>query len=116
MQGTKTAGRMALAVLAAGLLTACRDVGLSFNIPLEEAENRAFRYAVYEDGTGDPLLRFDDRNWMASAAVEHIPERALREVGTARGRAVYAPTWETAPYDRVYVRSGAGWHPVTPVQ
>ena len=110
------AGRMALAVLAAGLLTACRDVGLNFNIPREEAENRAFRYSTYDAGTDAPLLRFDDRNWITSAAVEHIPERVLREVGTARGRAVYAPAWESAPYDRLYVRSGAAWHPATPVQ
>jgi hypothetical protein len=117
--GNRT-GRLVLAVLAAGTLTACRDVGLEFNEPREEAENLAFRYAVYEaagNGQGVTLMSFEQRNWMASGAVERIPESALRAVGMASGTAVFAPTWETAPFDRLYVRSGPDeWHPVTPVQ
>lgn len=116
MRARMAAGRIAVVMLAAGALTGCRDVGLDFNIPREEAENREFRYGTYDAG-GEALLQFDNRNWMESAATEHIPDNVLRQVGTANGSAVYAPVWETGPFDRLYMRSGTGrFHAVTPVQ
>lgn len=117
MRTRTAAGRCAVIILAAGLLVACRDVGLEYNIGREEAEQREFLYSEYEASADQAeTLRFADRNWLMSGAVEHIPESALRTVGMAGGSTLYAPAWEAPPYDRLYVRSGTGrWHPVTTV-
>lgn len=116
--GNRT-GRVALAILATMSLAACRDVGLGGNVPLEEAENRQFRYSVYEmteaAGHGANVLSFDNRSWMANATTTPIPERLLRVVGSADGVELFAPVWAEAPHVQLFTRAGAGtWHPVTP--
>ncbi len=113
-------GRGTAALLLVGAVLGCRDVGLQGNIPLQEAENRQYRYATYEmteaAGHGANVVRFDARNWMASAVLERIPERLLRPVGDADGTPVFAPVWTEPPYASIYAPAGRGhWHTLRPI-
>ena len=113
--------RMTVLLLAAIVpQSACRDLGLDGNVPLNEAENRRYRYSTYEssEAVGEPgrTLPFNGRNWMASADVEPIPEGILREVGSASGTTLYAPVWEEPPFPHLYSFARPGlYHPVKPV-
>jgi hypothetical protein len=114
------AGRATAILVATIAMASCRDLGLQGNIPLAEAENRQFRYSTYElsddAARGARMLPFEARNWIASAAVEVIPDRLLREVGEAAGTTLYAPVWAETPYVRLYARAEPGrWHPILPV-
>lgn len=112
--------RIVTFVMAAGTLAGCRDVGLPGNIPREEAENRQFRYSVYQaiEGSGPTSnpVSYADRSWLASAELIRIPDRLMQSVGTGGGVELFAPTWSSAPHARLYVRAADGrWHPMTPV-
>lgn len=113
--------RIVTIVMAAGTLAGCRDVGLPGNIPREEAENRQFRYSVYQatagSGATSNTISFDDRSWLASAELVRVPERLMQPVGTAGGGVeLFAPAWSSAPHARLYARAADGrWHPLAPV-
>lgn len=114
---TRRFGIVAVAGLA--MAAACVPQGMrgADLVALEEAEQRQFLYSVYEmtqaGGHGAQVLSYDERNWMASAVPEHVPDRLMRQVGSAAGEPVYATQWSRAPHSRVYIRSTDGrWFPL----
>lgn len=114
---TKWFGMTAIAGLA--LTVACVPTGMrgADLVDLEEAEQRQFLYSVYEmtqaAGHGALVLNYDERNWMASAAPERVPDRLMRQVGDAGGEPIYTTLWSRAPHAQVYIRSTDGrWFPL----
>ena len=117
----REAGRVTSILVATMAFSGCRDLGLEGNIPLPEAQNRQFRYSTYESSDeathGARMLPFESRMWIASADIEPIPDRLLREVGEAAGTTLYAPVWTETPYALLYARAEPGrWHPIHPMR
>jgi hypothetical protein len=108
--------RRAMLPLAIGLaLIGCRE-SIGDNIPREEAINRPWHYPVY-DMTPSPaqqpgiVVHADGRTWHAHDAPHRaygagfgveIPQRLLRQVGTADGIALYALATDASPFARLY--------------
>lgn len=96
-------------VLALILVAGCRDSGLPHrNTPADQARLQAWRYPVYEVATpltdaAAGVYTLGEQRFIATAAVEHVPERLLRPVGTAQGRQLFALSWDRSPFDRLYM-------------
>lgn len=110
-------GRSAWMVLAAVtlILGACRDSGLpGKNLPLTEAENRPFRYAVYDVAApavaAQSVIQADSARWMIAGGAQPIRPGLLAPVAAEGGAQIFAPTWERAPYDRLWVRVSDGMY------
>lgn len=111
-------GRIVVGVtLALALATsACRDMGLRGNVPLAEAETRAFRYSVYaagEPGVGE--IEVAGRTWIGQGVAQELPAQLLTPVPEVAQ--VHALAWDRPPYDRLYLRQEDGnWLPLAPVR
>lgn len=100
-----TIGVLALTMAAT---TACRDMGLDGNVPLDQAENKAPRplvEAVTQRGqdTG-PRLVVDGRLWVPSGEPQDLDNDDLRAVGSGDGHTVYARPWDRPPFDAIFVQ------------
>ncbi|MGH7447964.1 MAG: hypothetical protein ACREK1_01725 [Longimicrobiales bacterium] len=92
-----------VAIACAVTLSACRDNGLpDRNLPLAEAQQREFRYPVYQPSQNNPALAMGGRHWIRSLPVETVPARMLVHVGTVEGTQLFARRGEEAPYTRLY--------------
>ena len=92
-----------MAMVCVTVLSGCRDNGLpNRNLPLAEAQQREFRYQVYEPGQNSPALAMGGRHWVRSLPVETVPARMLVQVGTVDGTQLFALRGEEAPYSRLY--------------
>lgn len=107
MKRSGMASRMWLVVLCAAAGAACADVGLpDRNLPLEEAQQREFRYQVYQPIANTSVVAMGGRHWIRSAAVVDIPARLLEQVGNADGTVLYGLRGQEAPYSGL-------WSPVS---
>jgi hypothetical protein len=104
-------------VLAAMTLAlgACRDSGLpDRNLPISEAENRPFRYAVYDAAApavaAQSVIQADSARWMIAGGAEPIRAALMTPVAAEGGAQVFAPAWERAPYDRLWIQVGDGMY------
>ncbi len=105
--GVKLAWVAALVVVAAG----CRDSGLpDRNLPLEEAEQRALLYPVYEPAAAT-ALQYDGSDWVVAGRPLQIPASLLVPV-SAEGGEAWALATDAPPRDRLYVRAADGWTPL----
>lgn len=92
-----------VAIACAAGLSACRDNGLpDRNLPLEEAQNRAYGYPVYQPSTATAAVAMGGRHWIRSQTVETIARHVLQPVGVAEGTQLFAVRGEQAPYSRLY--------------
>jgi hypothetical protein len=110
------AWRTGAVLVAAVSLAACRDVGLDGNIPLAEAENRQFRYNVYQMAEGPDhagvVVRIGDRRWMRAGPPQSIPAALLTPIAEVDGRSIHALAWDRPPYTTLYARTEDGrWIP-----
>lgn len=104
-----------MVVTAVLLFGGCRDSGLpDRNLPLTEAENRPFRYAVYDAAAPavatQSVIQADSAQWMIAGGAQPIRPGLLARVAADGGAQVFAPTWESAPYDRLWVRVSDGMY------
>ncbi len=100
-------------VAAAIVLTAagCRDSGLpDRNLPLEEAEQRALHYSLYEAAPAGAIVH-DGAEWVVAGLPMKISAGLLVPIDVEGGEA-FALATDAAPHDRLYVRSGEGWIPL----
>jgi hypothetical protein len=110
-------GRRWFSGFAAGLvlvtLPGCVDSGLpDRNLALEEAENRQFRYAVYDTrAEAETIFRHEDADWAVAGTAERIPAAYLVAVGTAGTHGLFVLATDPPPYDRLYVETERGWMP-----
>ena len=106
-----------LALACVAVFAGCRDNGLrDRNLPLAEAQNREFRYAVYESSPDARPVAVGGRHWMRSHAVEDIADNVLVPVGTTDGTQIYARRGDEAPYSRLYAEVSHGrWSPLMPL-
>lgn len=114
MRHTRSAPRLGLlAITCVAVLAGCKDNGLrDRNLPLAEAQNRQFRYAVYETTADAPVVTVGGRNWMRSHAFEDIAAHVLVPVGTAAETQLYARRSDQVPYSRLYAQEPDGrWAP-----
>lgn len=104
MQRTTIALVLTLTLTAA----ACRDMGLDGNIPLDQAEHmppKPLVQQVMERGEDPgPRLIVDGRIWAPSGQPQQMDADQLRAVGSGDGHTVYARTWDTPPFDAVFVQ------------
>ena len=105
--------RILVLTLCIGGLAACRDNGLADrNLPLAEAQNREFGYAVYEPNPDNTPVAMAGRHWLSAQRVESIPDRLLVPIGTADGTTLYARRGEQAPFATLYAPVSEGrWTP-----
>jgi hypothetical protein len=93
-------------------LTGCRDSGLpDRNLPLQEAEQRQWRYPLYASGVTSSTIRHDGADWAIAGAPVVAPARMFAAVGGEGGRTVHALTNDSPPYDRLYLQTDTGWRP-----
>lgn len=113
MMRSRAAARLAVALLCATTLTACRDNGLpDRNLPLDEARHRELRYPVYESSRAVAPVALGGRHWVPAAPAESVPARMLVQVGNAEGTLLFARRGEAAPYARLYAPVGTDrWLP-----
>ncbi len=100
---------LVIACAAALTLSACKDVGLDVNIPVEEAATRPqsqLMAAVHAPPrTPVPPIVIDGRRWVASGFPLQLVARDLQPIGAATGETVYARKWDSAPYDEVFTQA-----------
>lgn len=100
---------MAALGLVVGTTSGCIDMGLDGNIPLEEAQDRAPRAlvaAVYRPVEAVPArVIVEGRLWVPSGLPLTLDASQLRTIGSAGGVAVHARSWDTPPFDALYVRA-----------
>ena len=96
----------AIALLGALTLLGCRDMGLEYNLPLEEAQNRGpselVAAVMAPAASMDFELVVDGRLWVPSGLPLTLRSGELRPVGAAAGRSVYARAWDGPPYDALF--------------
>jgi hypothetical protein len=136
MSGSGRFGRGGwLAWLALGALPGCQDVGLPGRNTAEgQAAVQPFRYVVYDmaapaGAPGETVTEIApatdaasaaparSQHWLPSGATVAIPDRLLRPVGGTGASVVYALSWDTPPYDRLFAaaREAGVYHPLHPV-
>lgn len=122
---------MALAGVLA--LVGCRDMGLEYNYPLEEAEQMPpseLVVAVHpsEVPAGHELV-VAGQLWVPSGQPRALSEDELEPIGAASGQTVYARSWDQEPYGELFTRlpepatetdvlgsmGGQGWRAYLPV-
>lgn len=102
-----------IALVGSVALVGCRDMGLEYNIPFEEAAQKppmalvAAAYPVDEAGEA-PHIVLDGTLWVPSGVPGTVSEGGLRPVGAAQGRTVYARSWDRAPYGELFTRVEEG--------
>jgi hypothetical protein len=106
-----------LALAGALALAGCRDMGLEGNVPLAEAEQMppselvAAVHPARGAAEGHELI-LEGALWVPSGGPGALSSDALRPVGAAQGRTVYARTWDRPPYDELFTRvEGAAGEP-----
>lgn len=100
------AGSGLLALLA---LTGCTTRGE--NLPLEEARNRVIVPDVQRAPVLTPVpvsfpsevVRVGTGLWQVGFRDFHLPQRSVRQVGSAAGLTFYALAWDNDPFDRLLV-------------
>jgi hypothetical protein len=132
MRGSAWYGRVAwLVVLPLGAAAGCQDVGLADrNTPEAEASERDFRYVVYDaagatGGSHDVVTEMmpaaggmpaaaRSQHWLATAERVQIPASLIQAVGGSGESALYALTWDSAPYERLFAASAERdvYHPL----
>lgn len=109
---------MVALAIAAGATTACRDLGLEGNIPLEEARDRepSALVAAVMRPTEVVAQRIvvDGRLWVPSGQPITAGAEDLQPVGSADGTTVYARRWDRPPYDAVFIRLAPAGAPGRP--
>lgn len=114
----KRAPLLALAALLAA--TGCRDMGLSGNLPLDEAERMAppaLVAAVFARAPAEAEeIIIDGRLWVPWGLPAEMDADDLRPVGSTHGITVYARAWDRSPYDALFApHDRAGWQGYAPV-
>jgi hypothetical protein len=101
-------------IILAGVLTlaGCRDMGLDYNLPLEEAMERpplALVSAVMAPSdVADRHFIAEGRLWVPSGLPQTLAARDLQPVGASNGATVYARSWDTRPYGELFTALPAG--------
>lgn len=103
--------RSTIALLGVLALTGCKNMGLDYAGPADEAAVDSpsdLVAAVHERGaehTSQGLI-VDGRKWVSAGVPGPLPlgEEELRPVGSAAGSTVYARHWDRAPYDMLFTR------------
>lgn len=103
---------LALALASAATLSACKDMGLGVNIPVEEAATRpqsALVAAVHAPpATPMRALVIDGRRWVPAGFPMGLDDADVRPVGAADGMTVYARRWDRPPYDALFTPAPSG--------
>ena len=112
--------KRAFAIATATLLLAgCQDVGLSGNLPLEDAAHAApseLVAAVHTDGAEDETVALDGRLWVPWELPRLLDAGALRPVGSVQGLTVHVRSWDRSPYDALFIPTVADeWQGYAPV-
>lgn len=105
--------RMRAIVLCGALaLAGCQDLGLEYNLPLEEAESRApselVAAVMAPAEVVDREIIVDGRLWVPWGLPQPLRAGELRAIGSSSGTTVYARSWDEAPYDALFTRLEAG--------
>ncbi len=111
--------RAAAIALLSLVLPACGNLGLDGAPPLNEAEHApppALEAAVHARmANPDDQVVVDGRLWVPWGLPETIDAGQLRSVGSARGRTIYARSWDRSPYDQLFTRTDGEWQRYAPV-
>lgn len=87
-------------------LAGCQDMGLEYNLPLEEAMERppfALVAAVMAPSdVADMQLIAEGRLWVPSGLPQTLAADDLQPVGTSNGSTVYARAWDDRPHDELF--------------
>ena len=89
-------------------MAGCQDMGLEYNLPLEEATDRppmALVAAVMAPAaTADRQLIVDGTLWVPSGLPLALDQQEVQPVGSSGGETVYARSWDRPPYDELFTR------------